>query len=258
MQIELTEEEMNKNYIQKEIESSSFSKQKYTTTLHLTDFKSSMMFYINALDGDGTNNSDKYILDDVIKEGTPIFQRNNDKWSKEMQSKFVENILKGCSTKIQLFSLNHDNIRLQNSRCQIIDGLQRTTALVEFFKNNVEVFGVTHDKIKELFPTMFKSSRLSLQLEIYDFNNLKEAIEFYIDMNKNITHSPEDILKASEFLKPEFGAEKVISLWNPEEEKMYKEYKDAYNERIRKEKEKKEKLELNKAKKLKNKDGIEI
>ena len=40
----------------------------------------------------------------------------------------------------------------------------------------------------------------NLKLRIYNFKSEEEMINFYININENITHSPQDIKKAKDYL----------------------------------------------------------
>ena len=131
---------------------------------------------------------------------TPKFQRCNKIWSQEMQIGFVENILSGCNSVIKLFEIKSAN-KLEHTEwggCGIIDGLQRTTALAAFQMGEFKVFGdlsyadLINDDGKLPFCKVFVS--------IYEFHTVKEAVTFYIQMNKGITHSESDLITAYEHL----------------------------------------------------------
>ena len=47
------------------------------------------------------------------------------------------------------------------------------------------------------------TTKENVVIKLYDFDTENEAIEFYIDMNENITHQPKDIEKARKFLNRE-------------------------------------------------------
>lgn len=132
------------------------------------------------------------ITPDRIFEAVPDFQRDNNKWSQAMQIKFVENVLKGFIPQITLFSIGKNTYHFQ-----ILDGLQRVTALHAFMTGEFKVFGYT---FQELCDMRVISVCSCIAVRLYDFNTKNEAIQFYIDMNENITHSPQDIEKAKKYL----------------------------------------------------------
>jgi hypothetical protein len=131
----------------------------------------------------------------IIKEITPEFQRSNTKWTQKMQRGFVENLLCGCETKIQLYDVKGRGSELGNSL--VLDGLQRLTAIAAYHSGEFPVFDDLYwddVNIKGIFP------RLRLLVDIFQFDNDIEACEFYIQMNKGITHSEDDLETAYAFL----------------------------------------------------------
>lgn len=133
----------------------------------------------------------------------PVFQRENNKWSKKMQIAYVENILKGMRKEICLYTLDKS---IHSDRKFILDGLQRITALNLFINDKIKVFKkFSYSEIKkDIGHLVFQDFRL------YQFENEIEAVRFYIEINENITHSKEDIRKAKEYLKK---LEEKISLF---------------------------------------------
>lgn len=120
---------------------------------------------------------------------TPEFQRSNDKWNIDMKTKFIENILKGAKTELLFYNFK------DTDDAKIIDGLQRTTAIVDFFNGKIKPFGKDVDELYEYLG----SFRDKIEIRIYTFKEWKEVGKFYIDMNENITHSKEDIQKAKDW-----------------------------------------------------------
>lgn len=132
-------------------------------------------------------------LKDTISYMTPTFQRKNNKWNKKQKTRFVENLLSGCRSEITLFTTKHDNM----DDCEILDGLQRLTAVSEFILGEFPIFDdVYFHQIAT--PNIFINGRVSIR--VYEFPTLRKAVEFYIAMNEGITHSPEDIQHAKNFL----------------------------------------------------------
>jgi len=132
----------------------------------------------------------------IIQEMTPEFQRDNTKWTQTMQRCFIENLLCGCETKIQLYDVKSRGNELGESL--ILDGLQRLTAISAYHEGEFPVFDNLYWKDVNsggIFP------RLRLLLSIFQFDSDKEACEFYIQMNKGITHSEDDLKTAYAFLQ---------------------------------------------------------
>ena len=134
-------------------------------------------------------------------KAVPSFQRSNDKWTKEMQISYLENIICGYkSPPILLYTINEGDGGCFDA--MLLDGLQRVTAIADFLQGEIKLFdkygGFTYaeleqNKIVFIDPT--------IQIRKYDFQNEKEVLDFYIKMNENITHSKADIAKAKLYLK---------------------------------------------------------
>lgn len=138
---------------------------------------------------------------------TPAFQRSNGKWTVEMQKRFVENVFCGAKTKIHLFEIKGDGEKSYSNfnKCGVLDGLQRSTALADFQTGKFDIFdGISWQGLMQstgVFP------RCKLSVSIYQFPTVKKAVEFYIDMNKGITHSPQDLESAYKYLESLDGSE---------------------------------------------------
>lgn len=131
--------------------------------------------------------------DEVLNKITPNFQRDNNKWSQEMQIKFIENLIMGATSTIVLGSMTG-----QKSECVLLDGLQRTTAIFAFMNKEFKVFN--EFEFNDEFEQIARHIH-NLNIRIYNFKDEKEMIQFYIDINENITHSSEDIDKAKKYLR---------------------------------------------------------
>lgn len=181
----------------KKARASSFNRNNYSVHVDLRSFVSSMLLH-TWYDKKETSEKDvsvsnKEWLDRVI----PDFQRANNKWNKSMKLKFVENILNGAKTELLLFRMEEDG------DAQIIDGLQRTTALIDFFDGKIKPFGYSYSELKDslrAFPD-------NISIKIYTFSTWEEVGRFYIDMNENITHSKADIQKAKDWFLAEHNIE---------------------------------------------------
>lgn len=129
---------------------------------------------------------------EITKRITPLFQRKNTKWSIKMQQSFIQNLLSGCNSTIQLFQ-----IKGNDEECPILDGLQRLTSIASFQNDDFPIFdNIYWSDIKSDFR-----ERIHLNLSIYKFDNEIEVVEYYIQMNEGITHSESDIKVAYDYLK---------------------------------------------------------
>ena len=169
---------------------SAFNRNNYSVTRFVYDFKNGMLLH-TWYDKKDSKVSNKEWLEKV----TPAFQRANNKWTKKQKLLFIENLLKGVQTELLFFRFNEDEDAL------LLDGLQRTTAIIDFFEGKIKPFGYSYEKLKghmRLFGT-------NLEIKIYTFKDMEEVVKFYIEMNEGITHSKADIQKAKDWLLDEYG-----------------------------------------------------
>lgn len=138
---------------------------------------------------------------ETVLSSVPEFQRDNDKWTEKMQSSYVINCLKGLdSSPIVLYTLNDEN-----TGCKILDGLQRLTALSKFLTEqcmNFEIDGevITSGEMLEACRSLPRFEFDSpFQVKILRFKTELEAVDHYIEINENITHSKDDIKRAIEY-----------------------------------------------------------
>lgn len=173
--------------IDEKIANSPFKRSRYTVTLRL---KSSIKSILNYTHADGT-----HIELNKVFEAVPNFQRDNDKWNSDMKSSFIQNLLMGCKTDLFLYEVGDKGM----VDCKILDGLQRITAIYGFLNNEVLAFGKTFDELKASHVLIgFRDAVFNLH--VFRFDSEREAIQYYIDINENITHSQEDIARAKYFL----------------------------------------------------------
>jgi hypothetical protein len=180
---------MNKDELKFMIENSIFNTNYYRVDISLDDFNFSLSRYIKR--DEATNDNLNY-----LSHGIPLFQRDNDKWTLEQKIKFIENVILGFRTTIMLFTTKYIREKQSYSRCWILDGLQRVTAVTEFIEGKFKVFNDTVDYA--MFESLNKMCLFGIQ--IYTFEDDIEAASFYIQMNKGITHSEQDILRAVNFI----------------------------------------------------------
>jgi len=179
---------MTSTELQTYIQKSAFNRQKYTVNVPVGRFIRSLMSYV-------TENIENPTYNDILDNGVPNFQRSNDQWTEEMQIKFVENVVKGLVPTIQLYEIKGEELKLG---CKILDGLQRVTALSFFIEGKIKLFNNTISYI-DIKDNILKGLSKTVIIEVFNFDNDNDAIDFYVEMNENITHSPEDIKKALSF-----------------------------------------------------------
>lgn len=183
--------------IRQRADASCFSKSFYRVDVTLNYITSSLALFTDYDNKDSTIYESCSSLNNLIQKIIPPFQRDNNQWNMDMKRKFVENVLSGFVCDILLFRVGD-----KYSNAKILDGLQRLTALGDFFSGKVSVFdNTTMEEIEK--SNILKAARLGIK--VYDFKDEVEAIKFYIDMNENITHSPSDIAKAKKYALDKFG-----------------------------------------------------
>jgi len=187
------------------IKENPFNKQKYTVNVDIKSLNESFSFFMKP----HNEPEEKQIIQDFLEDRfIPNFQRDNNKWSKEMQVKFVENIIKGYHSNIKFYRIR----KFEDKGEFILDGLQRLTAIQNFLKGELRIFGEVSSNGKgynyfeiittpELLSIKYLINRCNnILFDRYEFEDLREVIEFYIETNENISHSPEDIQKAKDYL----------------------------------------------------------
>ena len=169
------------------IRNSPFNRIRYRVTIQLKRAINSIMNYTHM---DGSD-----IDMERIFEAIPKFQRDNDKWTTKMQQGFIENIIMGFKTDILLFEVGDKGY----IDCMILDGLQRITAIYKFLNNDLLVFGKTLDELMD-GGILRGFNDGYINLNIFTFDTEAEAVQYYIDINENITHSNDDIIRAKNYL----------------------------------------------------------
>lgn len=182
--------------LKENIWNSNFNKTHYEVPFDFYHLKETLYYWSCTTDLKATTarfDAISKTFNEVLEKIVPEFQRDNDKWTQDMQIKFVENIVLGATSTIILGSTTG-----QKSECVLIDGLQRITAIFAFMNNEFKIF----DKFEfnEDFEQICRHIH-NLTLRIYNFKNEQEMVKFYIDMNENITHSKSDIKRTKDYLE---------------------------------------------------------
>jgi hypothetical protein len=136
-------------------------------------------------------------LYELVALMVPAFQRNNDKWSDDRQRLFIENVLAGFRTDIFLYGIAKGSPFNTSERTFILDGWQRISALVRFLMGELTVYGGHTFKQLDAAKAIHN---LVMGIKLFTFPDHKSACRFYIDMNRGITHSEADIVRAERYL----------------------------------------------------------
>ena len=187
----------------KECRNSCFAMHNYSVSVMFDHFVSSMLLHTwyDEMDTRMENKSkqertlDKKYNQAWLERIIPEFQRPNNKWNNNMKTKFIENILKGAKTELLFFRFK------DMEDAKVIDGLQRTTAIIDFFNGKIKPFGKSINELIDCL-NMFHTC---VTVKIYTFDDWEKVGRFYVDMNENITHSKADIQKAKDWFLKEKG-----------------------------------------------------
>lgn len=170
------------------INDSPFKRRHYQVDFAINRFINCALSYTHGLDIGNQEPLSK------IFEAVPPFQRDNDKWTESMQVSFIENLLMGYRTFLMFYEVGDKGM----INCKLLDGLQRLTALYRFMTGEITAFGRTFDELwdaKVIYPNF-----TTISLRVYNFSSEHEAVQFYIKINENITHSRADIARAKKYL----------------------------------------------------------
>lgn len=200
---------VNEDMLRALLRDSPFNRHFYSVQISFSRFMTIILDYMNhdpaIFEKDYHSSTEKYqALSDVILSQVPPFQRDNDKWSRERQSQYVWNVLNGFrGAPLSLYNTKHDG-HLNN--CLIHDGLQRMTAICKAFTDpefsfDTKLGVLTMGDVISLMPGNRIPSTIGIEVKIYTFDSHVEACQHYIDINKGISHSQDDIKRAEDWMR---------------------------------------------------------
>lgn len=140
-------------------------------------------------------------------EYNPDFQRGR-VWSRDKKIAFIEAIAKGVIPKSLLtITLNcpdyndfWDGVGDLSGFC-IIDGLQRVTALEEFYEGKFKIFG-DRFSYHDFDSSKFSFGRVYITMRIFSFCWKRDLLEYYIAINSGgVVHSEEEINRVQKMLE---------------------------------------------------------
>ena len=118
----------------------------------------------------------------------PDFQRGH-VWSVEQQSAFIEHMLRGGDGGILRF--NHPNWPVGEGALEIVDGLQRATAVLRFQRNEIPAFGSYRREYSGHPDTL----RSRFQLQVNTLKTRSEVLRWYLELNATGTPHREKELR---------------------------------------------------------------
>ncbi len=125
---------------------------------------------------------------------TPDFQRRH-VWTLEQKRAFIEAVLRGAVVKDLLtlqFNCPHWEAELGPDSdlpagLQLMDGLQRYTAISEYVSGKLSIFGGYTVKDFEGSSYQVKSHSWGLRLHVFAFRTKRELLDYYLAINEGGT-----------------------------------------------------------------------
>lgn len=137
-------------------------------------------------------------IEDEVKEGlvlNPDFQRGH-VWTKEQQERFIEFYLMGGNIGTIYFNAPNWTSVSKDGTYVCVDGLQRTTAFIDFYYNRVKAFGHYFNE----FDGKFRDE-IGIKINVNNLKTKAEVLKWYIEMNGAGTpHSESELDRVREML----------------------------------------------------------
>ena len=129
----------------------------------------------------------------------PNFQRGH-VWTEYQQIAFMEYFFKGGKSGLVIYLNKPDwNFTVKDGEYNeyvCVDGLQRTTAVQRFIKNEIPIFGTFFNEFEDK-PRM----KFTIKVNINDLQTEMEVLQWYIDMNAGGTpHSNDEIKRVRQMI----------------------------------------------------------
>jgi uncharacterized protein with ParB-like and HNH nuclease domain len=133
-------------------------------------------------------------------ELNPDFQRGH-VWTEKQQTAYIEFILKGGQSGKEIY-FNHPNwMGSFEGNLQLVDGLQRITAVRKFLNNEVPVFDGYY--YKDIENISLHDLNLAFSLHVNNLKTRKEVLEWYVFMNSGVAHTQEELDRVKNLIKEE-------------------------------------------------------
>lgn len=133
-----------------------------------------------------------------VFEMVPDFQRGH-VWTTNQQTKYVEFILRGGFSGKDIYWNCPGWMRSFKGPLQLVDGLQRITAVLAFLENKIPAFGHNFSQWEGHLPT-----HCFFNMHINNLNTRTEVLKWYLDLNEGgIIHTYEEITRVKNLLEKE-------------------------------------------------------
>ena len=144
-----------------------------------------------------------YLLDHIAKwvkeyclQLDPDFQRAH-VWTEEQQVKFIEYFLRGGVSGKDFYLNCPGWMHNFKKEMVLVDGKQRLNAITRFLHNEIPAFG---SKLQD-YTDGFRLSRHTVKLYVANLETRAEVLQWYIDLNSGVAHTPEEIAKVRRMLE---------------------------------------------------------
>jgi len=132
----------------------------------------------------------------------PDFQRAH-VWTEEKQVAYVEWILRGGTSGKDIYfnCPGFQSIRTKKfGPMQLVDGLQRVTAVRRFMNNEIRAFG----RLRNEYEGSIGILQADFIVHINDLPTRKQVLQWYLDMNGGgVVHTNEELEKVKKLLEEE-------------------------------------------------------
>jgi len=146
-------------------------------------------------------------IEDALGNGLqlqPDFQRNR-VWSKDEQIAYLEYLISGGESGRVIYFNDPYHMGWKESYAAneyhdyvVVDGLQRLTAVLAFYSNEIPVFGHFFNEFED------KPRRVYLEFRTNSLKTKADVLKWYIQLNTTgKAHTPEEIEKVKNLLKEE-------------------------------------------------------
>ncbi len=129
----------------------------------------------------------------------PDFQRAH-VWDDQKRTKYVEFALKGGTSGKDIYWNCPGWMNRFDGPLQLVDGLQRITAVRKFLNNEIPAYGCLHKD----YDDKIGWDEAAFIFHINDFRNRKDVLQWYIDLNDGgVVHTSEEIERVKRLLAEE-------------------------------------------------------
>lgn len=128
----------------------------------------------------------------------PDFQRGH-VWTREQQIAYVEFIIRGGESGKEVYFNCPGWMYDFRGPMQLVDGLQRITAVLAFLRNEIPAFGHLLDEHEDQW---FLRS-LDFSFNMGNLETRADVLQWYLDLNSGVAHSDQELGRVRDLLQKE-------------------------------------------------------